>query len=256
MTVTVEECDPRKQRAVIIDVLARHLTPQSDERRFQWMYLDNPAGLARTWLARAGTDGPVIGMAAAFPRRLRINGKSHRGWVLGDFCMAEDYRSLGPSLKLQRACLSVVEGQDESLCYDFPSQSMMAVYRRLGIPSFRNVVRWAKPLKVDRKVQVMVGPSILSTAISTVGNATLRALDSTKGTDPSVTVTSQEHDCDAEFGKLSESETLRPSVSLERSPEYLNWRYHRNPLAHTEMITAHRFGRVAGYAVYATHDTR
>ncbi len=251
MTVTVEECDPRQHRAAIIDTLARHLTPHSNEARFQWMYLDNPAGRARTWLARAGAEGPIIGMAAAFPRRLTVQGRARIGWVLGDFCMAEEYRSLGPSVKLQRACLTVVEGADDSLCYDFPSQSMMAVYRRLGIAPFRNVVRWAKPLRINRRVHTLIGNTVLSAGISALGNVAFRLVDAAKGNGLSVDVSSQDGDCDAEFAKVGEPETRLHMAALERTPEYLNWRYRRNPLARTEMLTARRHGRVVGYAVYA-----
>lgn len=251
MTVTIAECDPRRNRGVIIDTVARFVTPQSNEARFQWMYLDNPAGLARVWLARVGAEGTVIGMASAFPRRLMVQGCVRTGWVLGDFCMAEEYRSLGPSVKLQRACLTVVEGVDDTLCYDFPSQSMMAVYRRLGIAPFRPVVRWAKPLRVNRKMRALMGGSVLSAGISALGNSALRLWDAGRRSVPSVDVSRQSSDCDAEFAKLGDGLAAHQAVALERSSEYLNWRYRRNPLGRTDMLTARRFGRVVGYAVYA-----
>ncbi len=254
MAIIVTECDPVAQQAVLIRTLARHLTPHSDQPRFDWMYLRNPAGRARTWIARAGTDGPVVGMAAAFPRDMRIGSRAQRAWVLGDFCMADEYRSLGPALQLQRACLSVVDGPEPSFCYDFPSHAMLAVYRRLGIQSTRAFVRWAKPLRIDRKVRATLGASPIGAVVSAAGNLAMRLADIRAGADPSLEMTMQSIDCDAEFSKTDEQGIGPDQIAMSRSPEYLNWRYRCHPTAGTEMMTVRQHGRVAGYLAYAQQD--
>ena len=37
------------------------------------------------------------------------------------------------------------------LAFDFPSQTMLAVYKRLQIEAKATMIRYAKPLRVDRK---------------------------------------------------------------------------------------------------------
>src|SRR5258707_14285040 len=93
-------------RKVLVETLARYLNPLSDERRFDWLYRENPHGQGRAWIACGPDNSTIVGMAAAFPRRIWIGGAENVGWVLGDFCVSDQNRSLGPALQLQRACLA------------------------------------------------------------------------------------------------------------------------------------------------------
>ena len=75
---------------------------------------NGPHGEARAWLAIDGDQETVIGVAAAFPRRFyaKRQTKSLPGcWVI--FVFTLQYRSLGPALQLQRACLGVRESNGE-----------------------------------------------------------------------------------------------------------------------------------------------
>ena len=256
MSMTVTECDLERDRAMIVETLARHLTPQSDEARFDWLYMRNPAGRARAWVARDGDTRQVIGMAAAFPRLIDVGEERIAGWILGDFCIAGHARSLGPALTLQRACLEVVESGAGTLCYDFPSRQMMAVFRRLGIGAFKDVIRWAKPVRVDRKVTERLGESFLSSGACAVGNLALRVVDRMRKTDTGLEIAVRNVPCDDEFSKWSQEASEPSWILLARSPEYLNWRYRSHPLGPVEIVTARRFGTLVGYAAFSRtrHD--
>jgi hypothetical protein len=56
--------------------------------------------------------------------------------------------------------------------------------------------------------------------------------------------------CGEEFSRLWEAEAVNYGVCLERTPDYLNWRYRENPTAHHEILTARRQDRLVGYAVF------
>jgi hypothetical protein len=248
MAVIVTECDLKRDRALIIETVARYLAPQSDEGRFEWLYLRNPAGPARAWLARDEATATVIGMAAAFPRDLQVGESVEKAWVLGDFCIAEHARSLGPAVKLQRACLDIVESGTGSLCYDFPSRQMMAVFRRLGIGLFKELVRWAKPLRVDRKIRERLGDSVVTSGVSAAGNLALWVFDRIRRSRAAVDVIPLAGACDDEFAKLQPGGMGPAMIHLARSPEYLNWRFLDNPMNSMELLTMRRFGRLIGYA--------
>ena len=156
MMIIVHPADLLSDREIIVQTLLRYLTDQSDERRFEWLYTASPQGQARAWLAIDGESDIVIGVAAAFPRCFYSGSEEMLGWVLGDFCLDPQYRSLGPALQLQRACLGVTEINAGAFCYDFPSASMVAVYKRLGFSVTGKMLRLAKPLRVDRKVKEMI----------------------------------------------------------------------------------------------------
>src|SRR5437016_5954264 len=177
MAIVVREADLDKDRQILILFLQQHLTKQSDNRRFDWLYRNNPHGPAQAWIAADSEKEVIIGMASAFPRRFYFDGREELGVVLGDFCIRDRYRSLGPALQLQRACLSSVDGTNKAFCFDFPSQSMMSVYKRLNLKPLGRMVRLAKPLRVDRIVKKFVKMTALSKPLSDAGNRVLSLLD-------------------------------------------------------------------------------
>jgi hypothetical protein len=201
-------------------------------------------------LAIESTRDTVVGMAVAFPRWFYLDGNEVRCWVLGDFCLDFKYRSLGPALKLQRACLSILEQDQQTFCYDFPSANMLGVHRRLGFDTTGKMVRLAMPLRVDDKVKTVIKNPAAQRALSSVGNAFLKLWLSKMETDKNLEMVVQNPPCGEEFTLLAEEQRRNFELSLKRSAEYLNWRYVKNPLTMYEIITARRHGKLKGYAVW------
>ncbi|HWP45685.1 MAG TPA: GNAT family N-acetyltransferase [Candidatus Limnocylindrales bacterium] len=251
MAVHIREADLHSDRRLIIELLYRHLTRQSDGYRFDWLYLNNPFGQARVWIATDIQTRSAVGMVSAFPRRIYIRGREELGWVLGDFCIHEKYRSLGPALQLQRACFAAADSARVAFCYDFPSLSMTAIYQRLQIHPFGQMVRLARPLRVDRKVREMVKIPILAQGLSKAGNLLLRLYDPYPGVNPALTISFLDGKFGEEFSLLAQEVGSRYEVCLQRSAEYLNWRYLANPLGHYEVLTARQGEALLAYVIFA-----
>ena len=100
--------------------------------------------------ALAESGSRVIGVAAAFPRMMQFGSSTSRAWLLGDFCIAAEYRSMGPALTLQRACLNDLGKTGDLGWYDFPSSTMAALYSRLHFQRSEQLIRMAKLLRVER----------------------------------------------------------------------------------------------------------
>ena len=115
--------------------------------RFDWLYVKNPFAEPSVFVAHDSKSSEIIGTAAAFPRSLYIGKQKTMGWVLGDFCMSEHYRSLGPAIQLQKACLEGLGPRESAIWYDFPSKSMLAIYKRLKAPAPKKMIRFVKVLK-------------------------------------------------------------------------------------------------------------
>ena len=227
------------------------MTPQSSEERFEALYLRCPHGPARAWVVHDGSTGALIGAAAAFPRKFCFDGTERMGLVLGDFCLAEKYRSLGPALMLQRACLEAVVPPYE-FCYDFPSQNMMAIYKRLEIEKAGSLVRWAKPLRLDRKLEPFVRSKAVARVLGAIGNVVLAGRGQ-KTRAHYCEVELHQGLCGEEFSVLDRQFQPRPGIRTARSAEYLNWRYLSQFPQRCEILTARRDGALVGYVV-VTHD--
>lgn len=250
MSIVVRQACLDADRHTIVELLRRHLTPLSNDSRFEWLYLNNPHGRANAWITMQTDQNKPIGMAAAFPRRVLIHGHQVLGWILGDFCISDEHRSLGPALQLQRACLEAVDSGMIAFCYDFPSSSMMAVYRRLRVPETGTMVRLAKPLRVDRKVGESVKIPWINRSVSVVGNLLLQLIDGLSSLPHDLKFSLQQLPCGNEFTSLATQVADQYGIHIERSAAYLNWRFLSNPLSRHEMLTARSQGRLVGYVVF------
>jgi hypothetical protein len=251
MNISVRPADLDADRDLIVETLRQHLTPLSNYARFDWLYRYNPYGSARTWIALDTDDQTVVGVASAFPRRFYIRKGEEIGWVLGDFCVDDEYRSLGPALQLQRACLAGVGAGAVGLCYDFPSLRMMAIYKRLGITPYGHLVRLTKLLRVDQKIKEIVKPLILARWLSLVGNCLLEfQLHCLEKSNGRLNIAIHEGDCAEEFSVLARRIGDQYGACVQRSAEYLNWRYLNHPLTQYEILTACTHDTLVAYAVF------
>jgi len=255
MNITVRPADLEIDRELLIHTLFRYLTPLSDDSRFAWLYRNSPHGPARAWIAsRTDNNHDIIGIASAFPRRIYVNDSVELGWVLGDFCIKDQYRSLGPALQLQRACLTEVDSGGMTFCYDFPSTSMMAVYKWLGIPPFGKMLRLAKPLRVDRNIKKIVKVPSLAAGLTAGGNLLLRVRDRRSQGNGALMISFHEGNCGEEFSELARQVRGQYGLCVQRSAEYLNWRYLNNPLCRNKILTVRRDSVLLAYAVF-THSS-
>ncbi len=248
----VREVDLAAECGKLLGFLREHLPAHAGSEYFEWLYRRNPHGTARAWVAEDDPAAAVVGAAAAFPRRMRVRGHSVVAWNLGDFAIAKDHRSLGPALRLQRACLAqVLEGR-EPFAYDHPSCSMMAIYKRMGITSEGRVVRFAKPLRVDDKVGRVVRSRVVARGVSSLGNVILGLGDALRKTPYRVRLTSDRFD--DRVAALEREASPSYAVMGVRTPDYLNWRYLDHPLRKFEVMTVEDGDRLLGYAIYRVED--
>ena len=248
MSLQIRRANLDSDRLALIELIRSHLTLRSDVTRFKWLYCDGPFGEAQAWVAQDEATGEIAGAAAAFPRRMYFDGEEKMGLVLGDFCMGERYRSLGPSLQLQSACLRAINQGPFEFFYDFPSASMMAVYKRLAVPQAGTFVRRAKPLRVEEKIESVIRAKSLARAIGVVANLAL-ARRGWEGSKDACEIEPHPGPCGDEFTVLDSQLRSQPGIKTARTAQYLNWRYLTHPDSMHDILAARREGALIGYTV-------
>jgi len=249
MAFRIRSADLLRDRTFLIEFFRKYLTPNSDTHRFDWLYLQNPGGTARVWLVENLDTEESIGAAASFPRRFYVRGRESLGFVLGDFCIHPGFRSLGPAIQLQRTCIQGMDSNAPAIGYDFPSESMLAVHRRLGAQPEDRLVRFAKPLRTDRKVAGRVKLPFVARAVSAAGNQMLKWRDRRWRYSRREVIGQHNGPCGREFTTLATKVSLQHEVCLARTAEYLNWRYLANPLQKFEFLTVRHNEDLAAYLV-------
>jgi len=251
VALTIRTADLGADRERIIQTLRQFLTPHSDAARFDWLYRANPFGPAMAWIAGDDASGETVGVAGAFPRRSFWEGNAETCWVLGDFCIHTDYRTLGPALQLGRACVAGVQRAGAAFWYDFPSDRMIAIYRRMGLRPFGEMVRYVKVLSWGRKLRDVARVPGIRTGVGLLGYVAVRWPSRRPAAPPGVALALEENRCGDAFDDLDRVNRSRFRLYLERSSAYLNWRYRDNPLGRYEFLTARQGSSLVGFAVFA-----
>jgi GNAT superfamily N-acetyltransferase len=249
MRISIRPADLDSDQATIVALVRDNLSNASTDRRYQWLYRENPQGQADAWIAVDEDSGRAVGTAAAFPRRVFVRGKPEICWNLGDFAVDRTCRSLGPALTLQRACVEPVSAGRVGFCYDLPGKSMVPVYQRMGIAPVGSLVRFTRLLRLDRPLERRLKVGMLARPLSRLGNWLL----SMSGPRRSSGKYEVEEHCGApgdEFDELFKEVSANHAVCGDRSKEYLQWRYVANPLFHFRTMVARRGGRLCGYAIF------
>jgi GNAT acetyltransferase-like protein len=249
MAVLVREASLTDDQHLLIGLARTYLNGDADGGRFRWLYQENPFGPARAWIA-CGKNGDAAGMAAVFPRQMYCDGVAVSGCVLGDFCTSTKYRSLGPALQLQRACLACARSGEFALAYDFPSATMVGIYERLGIRPAGKSVRWVKVLRVDNKIELILPIRTVSRPVAAILNGALALRDHKMSGPPGVNFHLEEALCTSEYSELAERVGSSLGICTVRSAEYLNWRYRQHPYLNYEFFTVRRGKELLAYCTF------
>lgn len=246
----IREADVESERDRLAAFMRRYLKAHCCEGHYEWLYLLSPHGRARAWVATDDAGDELIGVAAAFPRRIRVGRETLTCWNLGDFAIAESHRALGPAIRLQRACLEEVLAGKVPFAYDHPSRSMMAIYERMGFESAGQVVRMARPMRVDDRVERLLPDGIVARAVRGLGNLLLSFPVRRSAAAGEYETRLLDRRFDRRFSELDESVNVGRSVVGVRSADHLNWRYLDNRLFSYEALTVTNENGLQGYAVF------
>ena len=245
--IQVRTADPATDQPRILSVLQRNLQAAIDADRYRWLYLDNPHGVARVWLAEDAATGEVIGTSAGHPKRASIDGTLVDTLDLSDFAIDKAYRSLGPALKLLRATLEPIRNGTFAFSYDHPSPAMFAIYQRMGGRDVSSRRRWVRLLKVSPKLGARYGK--LAGAVGIAGDLGLRVRDTLR-VRSATGVELFTGSCGDEFDALDRELRERTRCRVQRSAELLRWRFQRNPTSRHEILCIRQRGGLAGYLVF------
>jgi hypothetical protein len=238
------------EKAALTGFLSTYLSPNATDERYEWLYCNNPEGPARVWVACETDTGMIVGVSAAFPRRIHYRGKEVRGYVLGDFCIHPDYRSLGPAVALQRNSLEGISREGAGFVFDFPSAAMLAIYKRLQIEPQESAIRFAKPLRADRQIEKRFASKAAGRVLAVATNAALRLRDVGLGRSSTWAIKEETVPCGEEFTIATRRWIPRMGICAERTAEYLNWRFLQHPQRRYQFLTARKGGRLGGYLIY------
>lgn len=253
MAYKVVEADLSKDKEEIINLWRRNFPGSSrPEKRFDWIFGQNPYGPAKCWLLMSEKDHAFVGCATLIPRRIYINGTHVMVGIVADTVMDQRHRTMGPSLMLQRAAISEFEKGNVKFIIGFPNKLSEAVNIRAGYKIMGNYVRMVKVFRSEKKLGELTNTH-LSKIISPIIDFGLN-LDKyfRKRGDKLEKVSFEEVESfDDRFDELWERFSKEDLVIGERSRLYLNWRYTQYPYGDFKVFCArNERNNLLGYIVF------
>lgn len=233
----------------MLAVLSRSLPRAAGRARYDWLYLSNPHGPARVWLAEDTATGEPVGTSAGHPKRVWANGERLDVLDLSDFAFDPAWRTLGPALKLLRATLEPMQRGEFAFSYDHPSAAMYAIYQRMGGRDVSARRRWVRLLKVGKQVEKRFGPGLRSRLLGHAGDLAVRARDVITTRAGELAIRPLGPGDDTALDRLDEELRRMTPLRLARSAAHVRWRYVRNVTAPHEVLCAWRDGTLVGYMV-------
>lgn len=257
MSYGTKRVEAEQVEATLIDIWRRNLQVSGDLRqRFDWTYRQNPDGPGATFLIEHGGDGEeatVVGSTSVFARCFAVDGRSVESGILGDVAVDNAHRTLFPALMLQKAARRDAN-ERIGLLYGFPNELAQPLYKRLGFHQLGSMVRYARPLGIERYARAQEKlPSVLGAAARIV-DIGWRQIDAIKAhlspTEHPLEWTDQ---IDARFDELWARARTGYRVVGCRTAEFLRWRFTAKPDERFRFATL-THEKLEAYAVIQTHD--
>lgn len=247
--IEIRAADLTDDREALVELLLRHSTARSTEQRYRWFYEDNPHGRAEVLLAYDSGARAIIGSGAVIPRRMYVNGVAAGAAVMADFWIHPDYRSLGPAVRLQRACVERAAAMGFAF-YDLPQGNMAAVYKRMGLLGDARLARFSRPLRAGPYLERIVPGKPLARLVGLLSDQVLAALDRLRAGAGSLRIERHTGGFGPEFSVLTRRAAEFPWTTVARCADYLEWRYRRHYHLDYSIFTARGAGgHLEGYAV-------
>jgi GNAT superfamily N-acetyltransferase len=251
--IDIRPADIDRDGPELVRLLKEHLTARSDLPRFRWFYADNPHGRGLAWFAHDTDKDLCIGSGSVIPRRVYVEGAERLVSVMADFWVHPDYRTLGPAVKLQRACIDGLASQAYAFI-DYPQQSMSAVYKRLRLLGDDRLAQFARPLRIDHHLAKRLRSRTLGRIAGAPINGMLALRDALRSRLPDCDITPFEGNFGEEFTELAARVAPSYGVHVVRSAPYLNWRYREHYFLKHHVFVARRRGALRAYAITTATD--
>lgn len=254
MGILIREADLRADRKLLLDTLLRnreHGDNELRQRRFEWSYYQNPFGQPRAWLAIDEASSRTIGMVAAFPRKMLVQGKQVLGWNGGDTSIDTEFRTLGVAIKLRRAVQAPVDKGEMTLLYSHPVDRMRAVLEKIGHHTIGTFARHGALLRLDPFIEKKLGRNLASRGLAGIANIFPPLQWSLRSISPPWRLRLQhEKKFGREFDDLFNRVPKRRAVLNVRDAEFLHWRFVQNPLVRDlHVYRCEAEGKLCGYAI-------
>lgn len=209
-----------------------------------WRLFAGPYGICPSVLAMDGER--LAAFYTLMPVRLRLGGETVLAAQSMDTMTHPDYRGRGLFLKLAKACYDLAAAMGVEVVYGFPNEnSYPGFIRRLNWDHTGDISRWLRPVRPSRHARV---PGTLAPFVDAA--SALLPRGRTRGIAIELARPAPEA-LEALLAAWCDAPGL---CRIDRSPEWLDWRYAADAEHDYEWISAYRGGELVAAGVWGMRN--
>ncbi len=221
---------------------------------YRWGYEQSPYPSNVCWLVETETRERV-GFTALMPRRMKVGEAVCEAGQAANLNVAAEHRNAMAAVKLQRAVVSHVDQSEMALAFGI-TKNAVAVLCRAGYRDLGGLSRWIKLFRTEHKLARWIPWKWPRRAAATIADLGLR-LRSTETFRrlPAGWRVLFDPPFDEQFDDLWRAASANFSVATERTSEYLDWRFGRDPqVQYRTLAVQDSEGRLRGSVIYLFPD--
>ncbi|MFM9966145.1 MAG: hypothetical protein ACKV2Q_33625 [Planctomycetaceae bacterium] len=221
---------------------------------YRWGYEQSPYRPNVCWLVETEARERV-GFTSLMPRRMKVGKQICETGQAANLNVSAEHRNALAAVKLQRAVVSHIDQSDMALAFGI-TRNAVAVLCRAGYRDLGGFSRWIKFFRTEHKLTRWIPWSLPRRAVASVVDLGLRLRAAeTYQRIPAGWQVLFDPPFDERFDDLWQAASTNFVIATERTSEYLQWRFGRDPqLQYRTLAVQDSEGRLRGSAVYLFPD--
>lgn len=254
MPYVVKEADLQLEKQNMLSLLTGNRERQGFDydKRYDWLYRDNPCGKATAWIIWDESSGDPAGFTAVFPRHILVKGQELTCWNCGDFSIEKKHRALGVAVQLRKEAKRHVDEGNIPFLYAHPNNRMVHIHMRAKHKKIAEMRRFALPIRLGRYLEKKPFGKLAGGIIDPLGSTMLRFKYRRNGEYEVLDQTSMNFD--NRYRELCEKVSADYPVIGLRDGAYLKWKFQIHPNYRYELFNYYKDGQLAGYIIFGDFD--
>lgn len=192
--ITIHPATRDDHRALLAFLIEQYPQLGWSEPYMEWQYYRNPAGVAKSWVAKH--EGKLIANYTAIPHALSVDGKIQPSWRVQDVITHPEYRGMGLYARVSDEATRFLQNGTFPLNFTFPNENSHPGFMKRNWFAAQRIPLWTGSPSGRISTQLDAEPI------------------------------SAFQEQDAEVWKAYKTGVR---YGVERSAAYLNWKYFQNP---------------------------
>jgi GNAT superfamily N-acetyltransferase len=220
-----------------------------------WMYMNNPAGDSRIWIAAKGDK--IIGHCALMPLQIKIGPQVITGYQTINSLVDPDCRKQGIITMLKKNVLDEFKETEPHIIIGFPNAISYMVDMQTGYLDIANFSRMMRVFKWQNYLRTWTGNK-LALAISTAAGNAVSNLSFRPSKTPEVQglTVARVSRFDERINEFWDGISGRIQIAVVKNQDYLNWRFITVPDVNYAIYIAEKAGAICGYLVMQYHQEK